>query len=266
MNVRPGEYLLEVGGRPATSDGNLYSHLVGTAGEPTSITVGPDPDGVDARVLEVVPVSDDRRLREHDWARRNRRRVEEASGGRVGYVWIKSFGEEDVRHLAGALAALRDRDALIVDVRFNRGGITSDRLVEILGRTHLYSYDFRHGDDLPIPPLRAPDRRVLLSSQHGASAAETFALMWKQAELGPVVGTRSMGALVGSAGYHPRLIDGGILLMPNRAAHTAELPASRIEGVGVRPDAVVDWTPGEWRAGRDPQLERAISLALEGIR
>lgn len=265
IGVREGEYLIAVNGEPVTTDRNLHAHLVGTAGRSTRITVGPDPDGTDARELDVFPVSDDRMLRESTWAEENRRRVERATDGRAGYVWLKAFSEVLLRNATGALAALQDREALVVDVRFNGGGTTADELVEILGRSHLYGYDFRHGDDLRVPALKSPQQRVLIANQHDASAAETFSLMWKRAELGPVVGTHTMGGLVGSALNQPPLVDGGQVLMPNRASRAPGLPTSSLEGVGIEPDVFVDWTVEDGRTGPDPQLEAAIRSVLNRL-
>lgn len=265
MNVREGEYLLAVNGEPVTTDRNLYAHFGGTAGTATRITVGPEPDGTGAREIEVYPVTDDRMLRESTWAAENRRRVEEATDGRAGYVWLKSFTDLLLRNATGALGTLQDREALIVDVRFNGGGTTADELVEILGRSHLYGYDFRHGDDLRVPALKAPPHRVLIASQHDASAAETFSLMWKRAELGPIVGTYTMGGLVGAALDQPPFVDGGQLLMPNRASRAPGLPTSRLEGVGIEPGEFVDWTVEDGRIGPDPQLEAAIRSVLDRL-
>ena len=132
----------------------------------------------------------------------------------------------------------------------------------MLQRRPLYHYRFRYGGDTATPLMPAPRARVLIANEHNGSAAETFAFMFRLAGLGRIVGQRTFGAGIGSHGFQPRLIDGGRLQIPNRAAFDHRRGEWGIENQGVAPDVAVAIRPEDFRADRDPQLERAVAEAL----
>lgn len=263
--VREGEYLIAVEGEPVTADRSVHVHFQGRVGEPTRITVGPSPDGGGARRITVRPLADDRRLRVAAWVRDNRRRVRELSDDRLAYAHIGDFGiTSGIEGLTGRIIAARDAEGLVIDARWNGGGTTADALVELLSRRPLYHYDYRYGTDFTVPPNGLTGPKSLLVNGTDASAAETFALMFRLADLGTVVGTPTLGAGIGSALYQHDLVDGGVVRIPNRAAYD---PAGDwgIENLGVTPDIRVPYGHRAWRQGRDPQLEAAVEDALERL-
>jgi tricorn protease len=262
--VRDGEYLLGIDGEQITADRNLYSYFEGTALRPVELTVGRSTDGSDARTFTVVPIPGENSLRRVNWAERNRRVVEEESQGVLGYVWVPGYSAQAIELVFQQLLESSDKRGLVIDQRFAGGGITADYLIELLSRSALYYYTFRHGNDLGVPVNPLPSAKVLLTNDVNASAAETFALMFRLGNVGRIVGTRTMGAGIGPYVYIPPLIDGGRISIPNRAAYD---PAGSwgIENIGVEPHLEVEWYPIDWLEGRDPQLQAAINAALQEV-
>ncbi|NIN72822.1 MAG: hypothetical protein GTO46_13035 [Gemmatimonadetes bacterium] len=262
--VQDGEYLLAIDGEQITADRNLYSYFEGTALRPVELTVGRSIDGSDARTFTVVPIPGENTLRRVNWAERNRRVVEEESQGVLGYVWVPGYGSRAIELVLQQLLESSDKRGLVIDQRFAGGGITSDYLIEMLRRMPLYYYTFRHGDDLGVPVNPMPPAKVLLTNDVNASAAETFALMFRLGNVGRIIGTRTRGAGIGPYVYIPPLIDGGRISIPNRAAYD---PAGSwgIENIGVEPHLEVEWYPIDWLEGRDPQLQAAINAALQEV-
>jgi hypothetical protein len=160
------------------------------------------------------------------------------------------------------LTGYADKHGVIVDQRFNGGGITPDYLIEWMQRKPLYYYMFRGGDDIATPVNPAPPVKVLIVNELNGSAAETGAFMFKLAKVGPIVGKRTFGGGIGPYYFTPTLIDGGRVQLPNRAAFDPSGTSWGIENVGVVPDYDVDITPADVIAGRDPQLQKAIEVAL----
>lgn len=264
VGVREGDYLLAVDGDEVFARRNLHTYFAGKARRPTQIRVAAKPTGENARTYTVVPLPGENTLRRLNWAERNRQIVEEESQGVLGYVYVPNFGSQGLETVFQQLLPGLAKRGLIIDQRFGGGGITSDFLIEMLARRPLYYYMFRDGGDLGVPTNAPPRAKVLLINDVNASAAETFAFMFKLANLGKIVGTRTMGAGIGPYVFMPELIDGGRISIPNRAAFD---PAGfwGIENQGIAPDIEVAWLPAEWRAGRDPQLETAIKTVLQLI-
>ncbi len=264
--VQEGDYLLAVDGQPVTADRNIYSYFEGKALTPTKITVAREVDDEDARLrtYTVVPLPGENTLRRWNWAERNRRIVAQESQGILGYVYVPSFSAWGMEVTIQQLLENADMRGLIIDQRFAPGGITADFLLELLNRAPLYYYTFRHGEDLAVPTNPLPAAKVLLINDFNGSAAETFAFMFKAARAGTVIGTRTLGAGIGPYVYIPRLIDGGRVSIPNRAAYN---PAGswEIENSGVEPDIEIELTAADWWEGRDPQLGTAIKTVLQMI-
>jgi tricorn protease len=204
-------------------------------------------------------------LRIGDFAERNRRRVEEASGGKLGYIYVADYGSSIINFIRG-LTGYSDRAGVVIDQRFNGGGITADYLIEWLARKPIYYYSFREGDDIATPVNPGPQTKVLIINEQNGSAAETFAFMYKLAKLGPIVGRRTAGGGIGPYVFMPGFIDGGGGRLPNRAAYNPDGSSWGIENIGVSPDYEVEITPKDVLKGNDPQLEKAIQVALEEIK
>src|SRR4030095_1095116 len=152
-----------------------------------------------------------------------------------------------------------------IDQRFNGGGITPDYLIEWMQRKPLYYYMFRGGDDIATPVNPAPPVKVMIINELNGSAAETGAFMFKLAKVGPIVGKRTFGGGIGPYYFTPLLIDGGQIRLPNRAAYDPSGTTWGIENAGVTPDFDVEITPADVIAGRDPQLEKAIEVAIAQV-
>ena len=265
VSVSEGEYLLAVDGQEVDASKSIYAHFEGKMNQPVKITVGPNPTHNGERTLTVFPIANEASLRLANWAEENRRRVEQESGGKLGYIYVNDYGLGTMDVIRG-LTGYGDRPGVIIDQRYNGGGITPDYLIEWLRRRPIYYYTFREGDDIAVPVNPAPTAKVLIVNEENFSAAETFALMYKLAKVGPIVGMRTGGGGIGPYIYTPRFVDGGNIQLPNRAAYNPDGTSWGIENVGVIPDYEVEITPKDAMAGRDSQLEKAIQVGLEEIK
>lgn len=261
LNVKTGEYLLAVDGQQVTTAKSVFAYFDGKGPGAIKITVGANPNGDGARTLSVFPTGNELNLRLANWAEANRRRVEEASGGKLGYVYVGNWGPNTMDAIRG-LAGYADRAGVIIDQRFNGGGITPDYLIEWLKRKPLYYYTFREGDDIATPVNPGTPVKVLIAHEQNGSAAETFAFMFKLGKVGPIVGRRTAGAGIGPYVYTPGFIDGGRIQLPNRAAYQADGLSWGVENIGVSPDYEVESMPQDFQKGFDAQLEKAIQVAL----
>jgi tricorn protease len=259
--LEPGAVLLAVDGQPvdpATGPGPL---LVGAARKPVELTVE---TGGESRRLAVVPLADERRLRYQDWVSGNRRRVREASDGRAGYLHVPDMTGEGWAHFHRDLRAEMTKDLLILDVRHNRGGHTSELVVEKLARRVL-GWDVPRGLRPQTYPQDAPRGPVVaLADEFAGSDGDIITAALRSLALGPVVGTRTWGGVIGiDAGF--RLVDGTAITVP-RYATWLEGYGWTVENHGVDPDVEVVITPEDWSAGRDPQLDTAVRLGLDALR
>lgn len=264
-NVREGEYILAVNGQEVRADRPWESYLVGTAGTTVTLRVGPSPTGEGARDANVRPVPDDAILRRRAWAHANAERVAAKSKGRVAYVYIHDWDEAGLAEFYRVFNGLRDDQGLIIDQRWNSGGITPDGVIAALTRSPLYAYHFRHGGNLPIPLHRTSGPKVLIANEGNGSAAETFALMFRRAGVGISVGRRTIGGGIGASLFAPRLIDGGIVAIPNRAAFDPVTGTWAIENQGIAPDVRVELPLVEEGSTLDAQLESALREALRRL-
>ncbi len=262
MQARPGEYLLQVDGVEVKADVNVDSYFVNKAGRTTRIRVGPKPDGDQSRELVVTPLAGENGLRESVRLRENRRRVEEASAGRIGYIYLPDTGRSGYEAFLRDFYANVDKQGLIIDERYNGGGFPADFFVESLTRRQLSAYAFREGDDLPFPAAVIPGPRVMIINESAGSGGDTLPWMFRRAGAGTLVGTRTAGAGIGGFVNMPSLVDGGRVLAPNRAFFDPVSGALDIENHGVKPDIEADLDPVAWRSGKDSQLEKAIEIAL----
>jgi tricorn protease len=257
-----GDVITAVDGQPvnpATGPGPL---LVGTAGKPVEITVA-NADGGKPRRAVVVPLADERRLRYQDWVSGRRRLVRELSDGRLGYLHVpdmQSRGWSDFhRDLRGELL----NEGLIVDVRANRGGHTSQLVVEKLAR-RIIGWDVARNAKPVSYPYEAPRGPIIaIADEQSASDGDIVTGAIRTLGIGPVVGTRTWGGVIGIEGWH-ELVDGTSMTMP-KYSFWFDRFGWGVENYGVDPDIEVFITPDDWAAGRDAQLETAVRLALEAL-
>ena len=264
--VKEGEYLLAVNGRDLRSTENLYRFFEGTAGKQTVLRVGPNPDGKDSREVTVVPVPSERQLRSLAWVDANRRKVDQMTGGKVAYVYVPDTSGEGFARFNRYFFSQTDKQAAIIDERFNGGGALADHIVDYLRqplRNHLTGRA-GEGEDVPFPSGAIHGPKVMIVNERAGSGGDYLPYTFRQAKLGPLVGKRTWGGLVGIGGY-PSLIDGGMVTAPRMGIW---FPNGRwdVENRGVPPDIEVEFDPEAVRQGKDPQLEKAVEIVLEELK
>jgi tricorn protease len=264
--VGVGDLLTAVDGQPVGPEGP-GPLLAGAAGKPVELTVIPaaaaGPDGSQRRRVAVVPLRSDRRLRYLDWVATKRAQVRELGGGRLGYLHVPDMMSEGWADFGRDLRSEMLRDGLIVDVRSNGGGHTSELVIEKLAR-RVVGWDVPSARVPATYPNDAPrGALVAIADEFAGSDGDIVTAAFKLLELGPVVGARTWGGVVGYDEEH-HLVDGTQMTVP-RLAFWFERLGWGVENYGVDPDVEVIPTPDDWAAGRDPQLETAVRVALEAL-
>jgi tricorn protease len=261
VNVAAGEYLIAVNGRNLTAADNVYSLFENTAGKQVQIRVGADPGGGNARTVTVVPVTNENRLRNLAWIEDNRRKVDEMTGGRVAYVYLPDTAFGGFTNFTRYFFAQVDKQAVIVDERFNGGGALATDIVEFLSRKLLSSVATRDGGDEVEPQGAIFGPKVMLINEFAGSGGDAMPWYFRRAGVGKLIGKRTWGGLVGRAGSPP-LMDGGIVTAPSSGVWDPEQSQWIAENVGISPDIEVEHEPEAVRRGHDPQLERAVQEIL----
>jgi tricorn protease len=264
VNVREGEYLLAVRGQDVKPPANVYSFFENTANRIVEITVGPNPDGSGSRTVAVVPVGSEAALRNRDWVEGNLKKVDKATNGRVAYVYVPNTAAQGHEYFKRYFFPQTHKDAIIVDERFNGGGQVADYYIDLLRRPHISYWAMRYGADLKTPTASINGPKVMIVDETAGSGGDLLPWMFRKFQLGPLVGQRTWGGLVGTLGF-PTLMDGGQITAPNLAIWTAE-EGWVVENEGVPPDIYVEQTPADVMAGRDPQLEKAIEVAMQALK
>jgi tricorn protease len=260
--VRAGEYLLAVEGQDLRPPEDLFARFERTVGRQVQLTVGPSPDGRGARTVKVVPIDSEAALRNRDWVEGNLRRVTAASQGRVAYVWVPDTGARGYTYFKRYFFPQSDRDAIIVDERYNGGGQVADYVIETLARPTIAHWAMRYGQDLKTPIAGIHGPKVMLIDESAGSGGDLLPWMFRKLKLGTLVGRRTWGGLVGILGF-PVLMDGATVTAPNLGIWTED--GFIVENEGVPPDVDVEQTPADYVAGRDPQLERALEIVLREL-
>jgi len=262
VDVRVGEYLLAVNGRDLAPPDNLYARFERTAGRTVELTVGPNPDGTGSRTVRAVPVESESGLRNRDWVEGNLRRVTEATQGRVAYVYVPNTAELGHTYFKRYFFPQADRQAIIVDERHNGGGSVADYYIDILRRPAVSYWAMRYGADLKTPLAGIQGPKAMIIDETAGSGGDLLPWMFRKFQLGPLIGKRTWGGLVGILGF-PVLLDGGSVTAPNLAFWTED--GFIVENEGVAPDMEVEQTPKDVIAGRDPQLEKAIEVVMKEL-
>jgi tricorn protease len=262
--VKEGEFLLAVNGQDVRGDDEVYRLFEGTAGKQIVLTVGPKADGTASREVTVVPAGSERNLRNLAWVDANRRAVDRMTGGRVAYVYVPDTYVDGYTRFNRYFFAQAGRDAVIVDERFNGGGLLADHVIDYL-RQPIRSYaSTREGADQAFPTSAIPGPKVMLINEQAGSGGDYLPYAFRQAKLGPLVGKRTWGGLVGISGYPP-LVDGGGVTAPRWGIW---FPNGHwdVENRGVAPDVEVEFDPQAVRQGKDPQLEKAVEIVLAELK
>jgi len=262
--VKEGEYLLAVNGKELHATDNIYAFFEGTAGLQTSLRVGPNADGTNARDVTVVPIGDEDGLRNLDWIESNRKKVDKLSGGKVAYVYMPDTGGGGYTNFNRYFYAQLDKQALVLDERWNEGGFIADYIVEVLKRQPLSGAIERDGKPLhdPVGAIFGP--KVMLVNQNSGSGGDAMPWYFRKAGLGKLVGTRTWGGLVGIGGY-PVLLDGGRVTAPRFAIYGLNNDFE-VENHGIPPDTTVEDTPKDFAAGHDTQLETGVQMVLDELK
>jgi len=263
LRVKAGDYLLAVNGVPLQPTTNLYAAFDQTADQQTRITVNATPTLQGARELTVVPVASEAGLRQHDWVEGNRRQVDELSGGQLAYVWLPNTGEGGYTNFNRYFFAQKHKKGAVIDERFNQGGSIADYIVDLLARDLMGYFNNPVGDRQPFTAPNAGiwGPKVMIINEMAGSGGDMMPYMFKLREIGPLVGTRTWGGLVGIWDV-PGLIDGGRITAPRGGFYNLAGEWD-VENIGVAPDVVVEQDPQAVQTGHDPQLEKAVAVALE---
>jgi tricorn protease len=263
VDVKEGEYLLAVGGKDLRPPLNLYSLFENTAGKIVEITVGPNPDGTGSRTVQVVPVADERSLRNRDWIEGNLKKVDQATGGRVAYVYVPDTATFGYMYFKRYFFPQANKEAIIVDERFNGGGSLADYYIDWLKKPFIAMWATRYGHDYRTPNAMIPGPKVMLINEPAGSGGDLLPWMFRKSGLGKLIGKRTWGGLVGILGF-PVLMDGGYITAPNLGIWTED--GFIVENEGVPPDIEVEQWPAQVAAGHDPQLEKAIQVVMEELK
>jgi tricorn protease len=262
LDVSEGDYVVGVNGERLTASMDPYRVLDGTSGRQTVLHVSGRPSMEGARTVTVEPIGSETGLRQRAWVEDNRRKVDELSGGRVAYAWIPNTGGGGVVSFDRYFFAQQDRQAAVIDERFNGGGLLDDYMVDLMTRT------LRAAITNEVPngrPFRLPagilGPKVLLINEMAGSGGDFFPWVFRHQKAGPLIGKRTWGGLVKSS-VHYALIDGGALTAPDNAVFDPVEGRFIAENEGVPPDIEIEIDARSAADGRDPQLERAVEEAL----
>ena len=260
ISIKEGDYLLAVNGAEVNPSIDPWAAFQGLANQAVMLTVNSRPDREGAREVLVQTLSSEARLRNLAWIEENRKRVDEATQGKVGYVYVPDTGRGGQNELVRQFRGQTSKPALIIDERFNSGGQIPDRFIELLNRPLHNYWGVRDGKDWAWPPVAHFGPKVMLINGWSGSGGDAFPYYFRKAGLGPLIGTRTWGGLIGITGA-PSLVDGGSVTVPTFGIYD---PKDQwiIEGHGVDPDITVVDDPSIMAKGEDPQLERAIREAL----
>jgi tricorn protease len=263
INIVVGDYLIAVNGRELHASDNVDQFFDGTAGKQTVVRVAKNPMGQDARDVTVIPVASEHGLRNLEWIDANRRKVDALSGGKLAYVYMPNTAGAGYSNFNRYFYAQLDKQGLILDERYNEGGLIADYIVNVLGQKPLSGAIERDGEPVhdPIGAIFGP--KVMIINGSAGSGGDAMPWYFRKANLGTLVGKKTWGGLVGIGGY-PTLIDGGAVTAPRYAIYGLN-GEWEVEGHGVAPDVDVEEDPKDVAAGHDLQLETAVAIALRQL-
>ena len=263
VDVREGDYLIAINGHELTTDTSIYSAFQGLADRQVRLTFSADPTGTNARDAVVVPLSSERTLRYLDWVERNRRVVDDASGGRIGYLHLPDTYVGSAIEFPAYYYSQTRKQGLLIDGRFNGGGLDPDIFLARLAKVPLSYWTRRYSEDQVTPVYVSRAHMALLTNRQAGSGGDELPHEFRQKGMGPVIGTRTWGGLVGVSTTF-ELMDGSRLTAPDYRIYSPE-GQWVVENEGVTPDIVVELDPAEMARGWDAQLQKGIEVLLEAI-
>jgi tricorn protease len=263
VNVKTGEYLLAVDGREIPGTDNIYKYFEAKTGKQVVLTVGPEPKMEGTRGVTVVPVSSETALRNFAWIEGNRRYVDRVTNGKVAYVYMPDTAFGGYTYFNRYFYAQVGREGLIVDERFNAGGMLATDIIERFQRKLTSLVATRDGEDEVQPQGAIFGPKVMLINEFAGSGGDAMPWYFQRAKVGPLIGKRTWGGLVGRAGA-PQLMDGGGVTAPSSGVWSPD-GHWIAENVGVSPDIEVELDPALVRQGQDPQLNKAVAVVLDEL-
>ena len=266
LNVAEGNYIVAIDGIPTNTVDNIYKLLIGKANVLTELSVNDKPSEDDARQIVVKPIDNEYPLEHYNWVQNNIKKVEQATGGRVGYIYIPDMNVDGLNEFARYFYPQLDKEALIIDDRENGGGNVSPMIIERLLRKTYRMTMYRNSDrNGTIPDATHHGPKVLLINKYSASDGDLFPWSFKANNLGTVIGTRTWGGIVGISGSLP-YIDGTDVRVPFFTNYDAKTGQWIVENHGVDPDILIDNDPIKEQQGIDEQLNKAIEVIMEQLK
>jgi tricorn protease len=263
VDISEGDWVLAVNGTPIDTTKDPWAAFEGLAETTIILTVNDQPSFDGAREVLVETLGSEARLRNLAWIESNRQKVDEATNGRVGYIYVPDTSRGGQAELFRMFRPQFSKDGLIIDERFNSGGQLPDRFVELLNRPLYNFWAVRDGKDWQWPPIAHTGSQVMLINSWSGSGGDAFPYYFRAAGVGPLIGTRTWGGLIGISGA-PLLVDGGRLTAPTFSFYNLDGEWD-VEGYGVDPDIEVVDDPSLMQNGGDPQLDRAIAEVLKAL-
>jgi len=263
VKVSEGDFILNVNGVDLKAPTNIYSLFEKTAGKQVTLKVNSSHIEEGSWQITVVPIANEGQLRNRAWVESNLRKVEQLSNGKVGYVYLPNTAGAGYQYFVRYFFSQLGKEGLVVDERFNGGGKAADYIIDMLDRPLLNYWATRDGKDISTPLASIFGPKAMIINEYAGSGGDAMPLYFKRRGIGPLVGKRSWGGLIGVYDY-PRLMDGGFVTAPRIAIWSPD-GEWEVENVGVYPDVEVEMIPAEVIQGRDPQLEKAVEVVLEEL-
>ncbi|WP_026376879.1 S41 family peptidase [Aestuariibacter salexigens] len=263
MDVSAGDFIVAVNGKDVTASDNIYQWLDGTADVQTVLHINSEPNRDGARQVVVKPIASERNLRQRNWIEDNRRKVDELSDGKLAYVWVPNTSNAGFTSFTRYFFAQQDKLGAVIDERFNGGGFLDDYMVDLMSRELRAAITNEVPDGKPIQlPAGLKGPKALLVNELAGSGGDFFPWVFRQQQIGPLIGARTWGGLVKSS-VHYRLVDGGALTAPDNAVFDPINNRWIGENVGIAPDIDVYQDARALNSDRDPQLERGVQEVLK---
>lgn len=264
LKIKQGDCILAINGTTLSASDDIQRLLEGTAGQAIVLHVAATPAGADAHDVTVIPTGNEAELRNTDWIEGNRVKVDKLSGGKLAYVYLPDTAQGGFTNFNRYYFAQLDKQGAVIDERFNAGGQVADYIIEALKRQLISWWSPRYGNIERTPNAAILGPKVMIANEYSGSGGDALPWMFKQAKIGTLVGKRTWGGLVGIGGT-PSLMDGGSVTAPSFAFFNPQGQWD-VENHGVDPDVEVEMEPKPVAEGHDPQLEKAVSLALEQLK
>ena len=263
VKVKEGDFILAIGGQELSGADDIQRLLEDTSGTQVVLKIAADAGGKNAHDVTVTPIGDETGLRNLAWIEQNRRKVQELSTGKLAYVYLPDTALGGLTNFNRYYFAQLDKQGAVIDERFNSGGQAADYIIHAMQRTLMSWWAPRYGEIYRTPQAAILGPKVMITNEFSGSGGDAMPWYFREAQLGPLVGKRTWGGLVGIGGI-PTLMDGGHVTSPSFGFFNPQ-GQWEVENHGVQPDYEVDMEPKPVSEGHDPQLEKAVSLALDEL-